>query len=121
MLPARHRLRGAGDFASVVRGRGGARAGSPLLVVHARRSASREGCPPRVGFVVSRAVGGAVERNRTKRRLRAIMHTRVGGLPTGTDVVVRANPGAAQAAFAELRESLNTLCDRVVRRLEEDR
>ena len=73
MLPAPNRLRERWDFASVVRGPGGTRAGSRLLVVHATRTDARAGCPPRVGFVVSRAVGNAVVRNRTKRRLRALV------------------------------------------------
>lgn len=117
MLPARHRLREQADFTSVLRGPGGVRVGSRQLVVHARRSPARTDCPPRVGFVVSKAVGGAVVRNRTKRRLREIMRTHLGELPAGTDVVVRANPPAAQATFAELRAAVGGLLPRVLARL----
>ena len=77
MLPAGHRLRASSDFAATFRGPGGARAGSTLIVVHANQADARAGQPPRVGFVVSKAVGGAVVRNRTKRRLRALMAARV--------------------------------------------
>ena len=118
MLPARHRLRERSDFASVVRSRGGARAGSTLLVVHAHRTDARADCPPRVGFVVSKAVGGAVQRNLTKRRLRALMADQIAALPAGVDLVVRANPGAAEATFDDLRSTLIPLCDRVIERLE---
>lgn len=118
MLPARHRLRAAGDFASAIRGPGGARAGSRLLVVHAHRTDTRADHPPRVGFVVSKAVGGAVQRNLVKRRLREIVRAELGSTPTGVDLVVRANPGAAQASFEELRESLVPLWHRVIRRTE---
>ena len=38
--------------------------------------------PARVGFVVSKAVGGAVDRNLVKRRLRDVMRTRVTTCPT---------------------------------------
>ena len=117
MLPAPHRLRERADFASAVRGRGSTRAGSPLLVVHATRSDARTGHPPRVGFVVSKAVGGAVVRTRTKRRLRALASARVGALPSGTDVVVRANPPAAEASSAELASALDPLWHRVIGRL----
>jgi len=54
------------------------------------------------GFAVSKAVGGAVVRNRVKRRLRAIMADALSTLPSGTKVVVRALPPAAVATFGEL-------------------
>jgi ribonuclease P protein component len=54
------------------------------------------------GFAVSRAVGGAVVRNRVKRRLRAIMADVLPSLPLGTRVVVRALPAAAAANFGSL-------------------
>src|SRR5215813_4730379 len=38
---------------------------------------------PRAGFVVSRAVGGAVARNRVRRRLRHLMRDRLVSLPAG--------------------------------------
>jgi ribonuclease P protein component len=87
-------------------------------VVHANQTDTRAGLPPRVGFVVSKAVGSAVARNRTKRRLRALMHQRISILPSGTDVVVRANPAAAQANSAELGSELDVLLGRVLRRLD---
>ncbi|EWT06258.1 ribonuclease P [Intrasporangium chromatireducens Q5-1] len=113
MLPARHRLRESGDFTSAVRGPGASRAGGRLLVVHANRTDARADLPPRVGFVVSKAVGNAVVRNRTKRRLRASVGTRLSGIPSGLDVVVRANPAAAQATYAELDSALERQLARV--------
>lgn len=117
MLPARSRLRERADFASTVRGSGSTRAGSRLLVVHATTADARTGQPPRVGFVVSRGLGGAVVRNRTKRRLRALVAARLDRLPAGTDVVVRANPPAASASSRELARALDPLWDKVIRRL----
>ena len=102
MLPARHRLRERADFTTAVRGPGASRAGGRLIVVHANRTDARAELPPRVGFVVSKAVGNAVVRNRTKRRLRASVATRLTGIPAGLDVVVRANPAAADATWDEL-------------------
>lgn len=46
-----------------------------------------------MGFVVSKKVGGAVTRNRVKRRLRHLTAQMTSPFPT--DVVVRALPGAA--------------------------
>ena len=117
MLPAGHRLRASSDFAAALRGPRGARAGSTLIVVHANQTDARAGQPPRVGFVVSKAVGTAVVRNRTKRRLRALMAARVRDVPAGTDVVVRANPVAAQADSSALGAELDRLLGRVLGRL----
>lgn len=117
MLPAGHRLRASADFAATFRGPRGARAGSTLIVVHANQADARAGQPPRVGFVVSKAVGGAVVRNRTKRRLRALMAARVAAVPAGTDLVIRANPVAAQANSASLAVELDTLLAKVSGRL----
>lgn len=50
-----------------------------------------------VGFVVSKAVGNAVVRNRVKRRLRHLVAaalTSAPDVPAGTAIVIRALPGA---------------------------
>ena len=114
MLPARHRLRDGADFAAAVRG---ARAGTRLIVVHANTTDARAGHPPRVGFVVSKAVGGAVVRNRVKRVLRHLMIGRTAQLPDGVDVVVRANAAAASATTEALSADLDRLLPSVLRRL----
>jgi ribonuclease P protein component len=117
VLPAEHRLRHSADFAAAVRAAGGARSGSRLIVVHANQTDARAGLPPRVGFVVSKAVGPAVVRNRTKRRLRALVHQRLSDIPMGTDLVIRANPPAGQADSSQLGADLDSLLPRVLRRL----
>lgn len=117
MLPAGHRLRTSSEFSAALRGPRGARAGSPLVVVHSARTDARAGQPPRVGFVVSKAVGGAVVRNRTKRRLRALMAARLAHIPAGTDVVVRANPAAAQASSTQLATELDRVLPKVLARM----
>lgn len=115
MLPARHRLREAADFRTAVRGLGASRSGGRLIVVHANRTDARAELPPRVGFVVSKAVGNAVVRNRTKRRLRAGVASRLSDIPTGFDLVVRANPAAAAATYAELDAALGQQLQRALR------
>ena len=119
MLPARHRLRSSADFAAVFRGARGARgtrSGSRFIVVHANSTDARAGQPPRVGLVVSKAVGNAVVRNRTKRVLRALMSARVGQLPEGFDVVIRANADIPGSPTAVLAQDLDRLLATVVRR-----
>jgi ribonuclease P protein component len=103
VLPATHRLRRSADFGAAVRG--GRRSGTRNLVVHVARETEPDE-PARVGFVVSKAVGGAVVRNRTKRRLRAIARPVVDELPRGSRVVVRANPAAAASTSSDLERDL---------------
>ncbi|GAA3601582.1 ribonuclease P protein component [Marihabitans asiaticum] len=109
MLPAQHRLTERREFTATVRGPGARRKGSRLLVVHARHTDARSGQPPRVGVVVSKAVGNAVTRNRVKRRLRAQIAPLLTSIPSGTDLVLRANPAAAQASSRDLGDTLGSL------------
>jgi ribonuclease P protein component len=118
VLPARHRLRSSADFAAVfrgARGAGGRRSGSRLIVVHANSADARAGEPPRVGLVVSKAVGNAVVRNRTKRVLRALMSARIGQLPTGVDVVISAKTDLPSAPTSNLVRDLDRLLAVVLR------
>jgi ribonuclease P protein component len=59
-----------------------------------------EQAEPRIGFAVPRAAGGAVERNRIKRRLREVWHERLEHVPAGHDYVLIVRPGLAEAAEA---------------------
>ena len=111
MLPPAHRLRSSTDFTDVVRR--GRRASARLLTVHALPG---EGdLPARAGLVVSKAVGGSVVRHRTARRLRHLLRDRVGALPTGTRLVVRAAPGAGTAPSPALAADLDAALARALR------
>ncbi|WP_079039522.1 MULTISPECIES: ribonuclease P protein component [Streptomyces] len=118
MLPTENRLRRREDFATAVRR--GRRAGRPLLVVHLRSGATDphapgESAPPtRAGFVVSKAVGGAVVRTQVKRRLRHLLRDRLSELPPGSLVVVRALPGAGDADHAQLARDLDAAFQRLL-------
>ncbi|MDT0378970.1 ribonuclease P protein component [Streptomyces sp. DSM 42041] len=121
MLPSEHRLRRREDFATAVRR--GRRAGRPLLVVHLfrghrdtddPREAGGTLSPARAGFVVSKAIGGAVIRNLVKRRLRHLIRDRLGSLPAGSLVVVRALPGAGDASHDQLARDLDTALQRLL-------
>ena len=130
MLDRRHRLTSSAGFTTATRR--GDRAGSRTLVVHlwtggsdAPRAGSTAGSAggsapgradavdPRVGFVVSRAVGNAVTRNRVKRRLRELVRARLRSLPDAGLLVVRALPASAAASYADLARDL----DKALRRL----
>ncbi|MDP4503934.1 ribonuclease P protein component [Nonomuraea sp. NBC_00507] len=113
MLSRQSRMRRGEDFEAAVRR--GKRAGRPTLVVHLGTSGEES---PLVGFVVSKAVGGAVTRNKVKRRLRHLMRDRLHRLPRGSLLVVRANPPAASARFEQLAAELDSALDRLLRRRE---
>ena len=87
------------------------------MVVHANSTDARAGQPSRVGFVVSKAVGNAVVRNRTKRILRALMSSRMGQLPDGVDVVVRANADLPGTPASTVGQELDKLLATVLRRV----
>ncbi len=105
MLHTSHRLRRSADFARAIRR--GRRSGRDTLVVHLLAQDDSADQPARVGFVVSRHVGGAVTRNRVKRRLRHLMRDRVERLRPGTTCVIRALPTAADADFRRLRHDVD--------------
>lgn len=129
MLPPENRLRRRQDFATAVRR--GRRAGRPLLVVHLSGGgrdhgprddrhphAVGDGAPPaRAGFVVSKAVGGAVTRNLVKRRLRHLVRQRLSLLPPGSLVVVRALSGSGEADHAQLTRDLDAALERLLGRV----
>ena len=69
--------------------------------------------PPRVAFAVGRRVGGAVVRNRLRRRLREL--ARASSLPGGA-WLVSAAPAAGSASFAELRGWWDAAVEQLVRR-----
>ncbi len=113
MLAAAQRLRRSSDFAAAVRG--GRRAGRGSVVVHLTIPQQAELSEPahiedssvRAGFVVSKAVGGAVTRNTVRRRLRHLVRDRLSALPPGSVLVVRAQPGAATAPYERLGADLD--------------
>jgi ribonuclease P protein component len=108
-------MRHGAEFALTVRT--GARAGRPSVVGHLLvRTGRPEREPARVGFVVSRAVGNAVTRNRVKRRLRELMRGYLHSLPGGSLLVVRANAAAAHASQPDLAADLDSVISRLLRR-----
>lgn len=82
------------------------------LSVYARDRA--DGGEGRVAVVAGKRVGGAVQRNRAKRRLRAL--ARAAGPPAGVDLVLVASAPAVRVLFAELAVEYARLRDRAAAR-----
>lgn len=107
-LPKAARLARRAEF-SEVRERGRSQHGA-LMVVGTWQSSSAS--PPRCGVVTSRRVGTAVERNRTRRRLREIFRLNRSMLPAGLCMVIVPRRAAVRATFAALAEEWRALCAR---------
>jgi ribonuclease P protein component len=105
------RLRKAGEYRRVYDA-GGKLVGRYLILFHA--PAAEPG--PKVGIAVSSKVGGAVARNRQKRRIREALALELAAEETsasGRDMVFVALARIRQASFEGLRRDIASLVKRV--------
>src|SRR5699024_9081355 len=111
MLSPKNRMRHSSEFGTVMRaGRRSSRDTLGVVYLSPPTAALHPGDgldPPRVGFIVSKAVGGAVVRKRVQRRLRHLMRSRLGDLPDGSLLVVRAKPSSSTARSEDLAVQLD--------------
>ncbi|MBN1809705.1 MAG: ribonuclease P protein component [Planctomycetes bacterium] len=103
-LSRANRLRKASGFQEVFKR--ALPASNAALVIFALRNGAAG--TPRLGLAVGRKAGGAVERNRLKRRLRAIFRRHASRLPAA-DIVVVARACAADLSAGELEEAFMRL------------
>jgi ribonuclease P protein component len=107
MLPRAHRLRSNQGFKQVyARGRSYTH---PMLVLYVRPT---RGVESRIGFSIGKKLGGAVQRNRIKRRLREVCRARLDRLPSGFDAVFVGRSALKTAAFSEIRVAVDALLKR---------
>ena len=100
-------LRLKADFDAI--GRQGTVRSSRLLVL---RSLRTERAGTRIGLSTPRSLGGAVQRNRLRRRLRDLVRDQLKATVSGWDLLLIARPEAGAASYAELREALRSLLER---------
>jgi ribonuclease P protein component len=81
----------------------------PLVVLMACPNGGSE---TRIGVAAGKTVGGAVTRNRAKRRLRAFMQKVEAQAAPGWDVVLIARPPLIKARWLELSQALTDLLRR---------
>jgi len=105
-LERSHRLRSSQDH-DLVKAQGHALRGTYCLVL----VVARPGEPTRIGFIASRkGVGGSVQRNRARRRLREIVRRRWPRMPrTGYWLTFVAFRGALTAPHADLANDVERL------------
>ena len=118
MLSAANRLTDAQSYRTVIRS--GRRAGSRTLVVHLLEQVEVADhtlpTSPRVGLVVSKAVGNAVTRNHVQRRLRHLVREQLHRLPGTGALVIRALPTSTQATYAALGADLDRALEKALAR-----
>ncbi|WP_027020103.1 ribonuclease P protein component [Corynebacterium sputi] len=119
MLPQQHRLHRSADFSSVVRG--GRRIGRRTIVLHILQVTDEADVPtarsggPRVGLVVSKAVGNAVTRHAVSRKLRHVAADVIAGVPDDVDIVIRALPASGTATSLELVKDVRSAVRKFLR------
>jgi ribonuclease P protein component len=101
-FPKSRRLLRHSDFEKVYKS--GKRHFATHLTVFYLRRLHAEG--PRVGFTVGKALGGAVQRNRMKRRLREAVRLSGHHAKTAVDVVINPKRSLLKADFADLRREI---------------
>lgn len=108
--------------AEFLRLRGGARFATPSFVLETRPRAAAAGevnrvaaiAGPRFGFTVTKQLGGAVIRNRIRRRLRAAVALLAAGeARPNHDYVLIARAAALERAFGEIKKDLERALQRV--------
>ena len=107
-LPKTKRLTLPAEFARV-KGQGTTQRGR-LLVLGALRLKEEKSF--RAGFVTPKHIGGAVVRNRVRRRLRDIVRTAQPRMGAGLWLVVVARPYAVNASYAQLKDEWLRLAER---------
>ena len=95
------RLLRRAEFEAVYRG--GRRRASAQFAAFARANGLGHS---RVGISVKKAVGGAVVRNRIKRRIREILRQNFSEIPSGWDIVIHPRSSVAGAEFSALTAEL---------------
>lgn len=109
MLPRAHRLTRADDYRRVIRR--GRRSVSASVICYRLDDVSDRAL---FGVVVSKQVGGAVTRNRVRRRLQAICADVARDARPDQLVVLRALPGSSTASWDTLRTEVADVLGRAV-------
>jgi ribonuclease P protein component len=104
LFPKSARILRSADFRAVYDQ--GLRVSSPLLAAFCVARAKGEIQGPRLGVTATKALGGAVVRNRIKRRLREAFRAHRSEIAAQWDIVINPRRAAVDAPFAEIERAL---------------
>ena len=107
-MKARNTLKKNSDFRRLYAK--GQSAVTPYLVLYCRRN--RLGSN-RTGYTVSTKLGGAVVRNRVRRRLREIVRLNAPSLRQGWDLVLVARSRSVDAPYAKMNDAFVQACGKL--------
>lgn len=99
-----------GDYEAVYRA--GRKASSSQFLIFFRPNAA---AATRFGISVKKALGGAVVRNRIRRRIREILRLQLGEIAPGWDIVIHPRASVAQLDFSRLQLELANLLRKSLR------
>lgn len=105
-----HTVRSSREIDAIFRD--GRRIAHPLVLALTRETPNGRGPEGRVAFVAGKRLGGAVSRNRAKRRLRAAFRIAGGPWP-GHDVVLVARRDLLEAPVAQIEAALRRIGERL--------
>jgi ribonuclease P protein component len=117
-----HRLRKHADYQLVYKS-GRKQFGKQIAYFHALRPANRrsETPGPRIGLTVPKTLGGAVDRNRIKRRMREAVRAALPLLTSPVDVILHPRRTVIDLDFVQLKHdvaqifrSVQAACDRAL-------
>jgi ribonuclease P protein component len=117
-----HRLRKHADYQLVYKS-GRKQFAKQIAYFHALRQPERRSDTPgpRIGLTVPKALGGAVDRNRIKRRMREAVRAALPLLTSPVDVILHPRRSVIDLDFAQLKRevaqifrSVQAACDRAV-------
>lgn len=75
----------------------------------------KDSAGPKVGFTVGKVLGGAVERNRIRRRMRAAVQRHLAGLAVPVDVVLHPCKSVLNMEFAQLEKEVKQILTAIQR------
>lgn len=106
MLQKPHRIRKQKEFDRIYSRSKRVRTEHYTILIHFTDKKKKNQKLPRFGFVVSKKVGNAIVRNRTKRKMREIVRKKLSEFNESFEAIIIAGPKIVELDFHQLEESI---------------